>query len=303
MRLAYIVSIFIYICSGQVYAQTFLIEDKVFSAKFNGSYFQFNEPVADIDKAYQDYKNKVNITEYKKIKREYSKKPIWLAFTVKNTFNEAIDRIIQFPFGCTDEMELFIFNSDGTYKRIDKKHSTPLKQREYIIRRLSAGLSFKANEEKLIIAKLKSYHQISANFDIYSKDQAYSYEENYKTISILYVGIALGVFFYNFFIGFSTKKRSIYLYMGTLFLLTTLIMIVADIPAYYGVVVPEFLHKTLSFHRALLISVTTFFTLSILNVKELLPKTNASFNLFAICTGIIGACSFFDQYYQIVNVI
>lgn len=303
MRLVYLLFILFCMISGLSFAQTFSIEDKVFSAKFTGSYYEFNQAVTDIDKAYLDYKNKVNITEYKKIKRKYSKKPLWLAFTVKNSFPESIERIIQFPFGCTDEMELFIFDSKGNYKKIQKKYSTPLKEREFAIRRLSASLSFKANEEKLIIAKLKSYHQVSANFDIYSKEQAYTYEENYKIISILYVGIALGLFLYNFFIGVSSKKKSIYLYMGTLFLLSTLIIITADISAYFSVVIPEFLHKTLPFHRALLISMTTFFTLSFLNIKEILPKTNTFFNIFATYTIVIGGCSFFDQYYQTINVI
>ena len=303
MRLVYLLFLFTLLISGQSFAQTFSIDDKINSAKFNGSYYEFNEPVTDIDKAYQDYKNKANVTEYSKINRKYSKKPVWLAFTVKNIFAEAIDRIIQFPFGCTDEMELYVFNSDGTYEHIHKKHSTPLKEREFVIRRLSAGLSFEANEEKLIIAKLRSSHQVSANFDIYDTEQAYIFEDNYKTISVLYVGVALALLLFNFFVGFTSKKKSIYLYMGTLFLLSTLIMITADIPVYFGVVVPELLHETLPLHRSILISVVTLFTLSFLRVKDILPKTNTFFSIFAVYSIVVGLCSFFDDYYHIVNVI
>lgn len=303
MRLVHILTTFILFCSGFVYAQTFSIEDKTFSAKFAGSYFEFNEPVTDIDKAYKDLKKNIGVTEHKKNKRKYSKEPMWLAFTVKNHFAIQLERIIQFPFGCTDEMELYVFRKDGTYKKIHKKHSTPLKEREYEIRRLSAGLFFEAGEEKLIIAKLVSSHQLSAGFDIYSIDQAFTYEENYKTISLLYVGIALGLLLYNFFVGFSSKKKSIYLYMGALFLLSTLIMVTADIPAYFGIVIPKVFHDILPLHRAILISVMTYFTLSFLRVKRIMPKTHKAFNIFAIFTIVMGAISLTGQHYNLVNMI
>ena len=303
MRIFLQASLFLICFIGQVYAQTFSIADKSYSANFKGSYFEFNEAVTDIKQAYQDYQNKKNITEHKKIVRKYSKKPIWMAFTVENSFNEEVERIIQFPFGCTDEMDLYIFDNDGNYKRIQKLHETPLKKREFKIRRLSAKLSFKPKETKLIIAKLVSAHQMSASFDIYSIEKAQNYEADYKVVSILYVGVALGLFLYNLFVGATSRKEYIYYYITALFLLSTLIMITADIPQYFGIVIPRFWHNTLPLHRAALIATMTMFTLSFLKTKEVLPKVHTFFCIFAVYTLIAGGLTFIDSIYHTMNVI
>lgn len=303
MRLVLQVSIFVMCFFGQAFAQTFTINDKIHSAEFTGSYYEFNKPVSDIKQAYSNLSEEVGVTKYNKIVRKYSKKPMWMAFTIKNSFDEQIKRIIQFPFGCTDEMELYVFDKDGNFEKIHRLRSTPIKDRDFEIRRLSASLDFAPQEEKLIIAKLVSSHQLSAIFDIYSVEKAYNYEKDYKVISILYVGVALGLFLYNLFIGTTSRKEYIFYYIGTLFLLSTLIMITADIPQYFGVVVPKFFHETLPFHRATLISVMTMFCLSFLNTKEILPKVHTIFSIFAVYVFVVGILTFVDDYYHLMNVL
>ena len=284
-------------------AQSFTILDKANSAKLTGTYIEFDPSVQTFEDAFNSYQDKKNYTEHSKLKRKYSKKPIWYAFSVKNSFDEKLERIIQFPFGCTEQMELYIFNKDGKYQKVSINHKVPISERKYNIRRLSAGLNFEPQEEKFIIAKLHSYHQLSANFDIYSTKKAYKYESDYKVISVLYVGVALGLFLYNLFIGVNSGKKAIYSYISLLFTLSTMIMIIADIPAYFGIVVPEFLHKTLPFHRSMTIFVLILFTTQFLNTKKYLPKTNTLLMVFGTWSLVIGACSYFDSTYHFVNVV
>lgn len=99
MRLVLQVSLFVMCFFGQAFAQTFTIKDKIHSAEFTGSYYEFNKPVSDIKQAYSNLSEEVGVTKYNKIVRKYSKKPMWMAFTIKNSFDEQIKELFNFHLG------------------------------------------------------------------------------------------------------------------------------------------------------------------------------------------------------------
>lgn len=284
-------------------AQSFSILTDEGSAKHTGSYYEFSSDIQKIDQAIESLRTKKNYQEHKKIIRKFSKKPIWYAFTVKNNLDESIERIIQYPIASTSLMEVFEVNKDYTFQKTSIKHTTPKQKRIVKMRRLATVIKLKAKEEKLIFVKLKSFHQISANFDIYPLKEAQGYEEKFMVLSLLYVGLALSLFIYNLFVGFNTGNKFIQFFVLVLITQSMMIITISDVPIYFSLILPGWIHASIPLLRALMIFSMTVFTITFLDVKKNLPMTNLLFKSFAFIALIVGALSYFDSSYNLVNVI
>jgi len=290
------------IASIKGFGQTFTIKDLNKSAVLSGEYFEFTKPQKNISEAISNYQNKTHIQKLSKLKRKYKKEAAWYVFTIKSSFDKKIERVIQYPFGCTDEMEIFEVDSKLNLKKsYTRTHSTPLKKRNFRARRLSVQINVKPLEEKIIFAKLKSRHIVGMIFDIQNPQIAKDYEEKYKVISLIYTGVFIGLFFYNFFYGLTSKDKTAFYYLGMLTSISFLILIVADVPAYFNITVSYFFHKSLSIHHALMIIFSCLFAISFLNTKNNFKKIHLSFVVMASLAVIVAILSIFDPLYSISN--
>ncbi len=162
---------------------------------------------------------KENIKE--RLHLSYTTDAIWLKFTIKNSTNSEIKKVLEISNPMLDNIFLYTKQFDGSYTQHKSGllHNTSMNEN---ILNMYFTISISAKNSKEFYLKASSLScALFFELNIMSKDQLYKKELNHQLILALFFGSIIALIIYNLFIYFYSKDL-VYLYY--IFYLTFTIM-------------------------------------------------------------------------------
>jgi signal transduction histidine kinase len=288
----------------QVNAETFSIESLTKDAELVGEYLHLQ------DKSVNDFKQveAIPLTDprwksFKKVKRIYSNTAEWYFFTIKNNLDQKVTRTIQYPFGMNEELHMHIYRSNGEYEHKSALHSMKIMERNRMIRRPTVDLELAAGEEVKVYMQMKSYHIISMAIEISDPAKAVGFDQLYKAVSSIYVGVLFALFFYNLFVVMVLRDPNIYYYLGVLVSVGAMILTIADIPIYYHFTTFEWMRASVQQMNAISGIFLVVLTRSFLKTKIGFKKTDYALRFIQYSFAIMFVIGLFPKTLPFVGVV
>lgn len=147
----------------------------------------------------------------------YSPDAIWLKFSIKNSTNSEIKKVLEISNQMLDDIFLYTKQTNGKY--IEEKNGVlHRKTFDENILKLYFNISIEAGETKEFFLKVSSLScAVYFELNMMTKDQLYKKEINHQLILALFFGSIITLIIYNLFIYYFTKDLAYLYYVLYLF--------------------------------------------------------------------------------------
>lgn len=149
----------------------------------------------------------------------YGKQAVWLAVNIEQVSPHNLERILEVRYPPLDDIQVYAkYPNQKDLVLLGKMgDSLPYGQKPVDSRNYLLPILFKAHSETLLLIRVTSSSSIS--IPIYLSNLQGLYEaEHYSHVELgIFYGVALGLFFYNLFLLFSTRNPLYLYYIGYVF--------------------------------------------------------------------------------------
>jgi signal transduction histidine kinase len=199
---------------------------------------------------------------------------IWLKFDMNNRSNQS-HFLLELAYPILDEVEIYIPDAAGNYKRKVLGESIPFKQRSYQYPNFILDINQPANTTFTYYIRVKSSEQIILPVYINVPMSLWEELDKQSIISGIYIGIVLIMGIYNLFLFFSVKDKSYVYYAIYVFLAgLTQIGIKGYTYQYLWPESPYFESKSIVLFASLCAIAALFFARNFLQIKNNYPRIN-----------------------------
>ena len=183
-----------------------------------------NAKVVDFNiEVYEDKTSSLTLDEIKNVKNfslshnrislGYTKSAFWFRFKIKNISDEKLDYVLVSTELIADKLDCYVVSKDSTVKEY-KSGLGYLNKDSLVINSIHKyPISLEAYEEKEVYLREVSLYPLYTSLLIFNRNQLNEYVLSYEKIMSLYFGGLLALILYNFFLYFSTRDRSYFLYI------------------------------------------------------------------------------------------
>lgn len=158
-----------------------------------------------------------NLSQFKKntadeLKQNYSKDPLWIKFSIENSLDREIQKIIFFTSTLTGTLDFSVFNEDGALIRREVAGSS-INYNKRILKSIEPAFKVKIRPQQKINILIKRTSRHRLDTKIYLADRTYfeTIDQEKKLILMFYFGAIISILFYNLLI-YIYSKDHIYLF-------------------------------------------------------------------------------------------
>lgn len=144
----------------------------------------------------------------------YTRSALWLRLSLRNTENQAIERILEIAHASLSNIELYQPMTDGTYRTITTGGALPFASRAYKNRLFIFPLTLPAHSEQVYYLRVQSVGSMLVPAKLWTP-QAYSaYERKDYIVQALYFGMAIAMIVFNLLLFIALRNSYYILYVG-----------------------------------------------------------------------------------------
>lgn len=199
--------------------------------------------------------------------------PVWLRFTLQNDSQAAKMVYLSMSYISMDYWDVFI-PRDGGYRKIELGDQRPFGNRDIVIGPYVTELQVKADEKLTYYLRAQSAGQMLVPVNLYT-GKAYITSSNVRTgFSLLFIGVALGLFLFSLMLGIQTRDI-IYIVYSNLVLMRIFQLVISEGSIHL------LLEKIPVVQQMSLVTLTTLYTCSsllfhtyFLRFNEFYPRVN-----------------------------
>lgn len=207
---------------------------------------------------------------------------IWLKFELNNQSNRS-HFLLELAYPILDEVEIYIPDSSGNYKRKVQGERLPFKKRDYQHPTFIFDINQPKNTTYTYYVRVRSTEQIILPIYINVPISLWEERDRENLISGIYIGIVLIMGVYNLFLFFSVKDKGYIYYAIYVFLAgLTQIGIKGYTYKYLWPDSPYFESKSLVLFASLCAIAALFFTRDFLQIKGNYPKINTLIKIIVL---------------------
>ncbi len=205
-------------------------------------------------------------------------KAYWAKIEFKNLSNSSKTYYLQSENQFTYSIEFYFIQNNQVMNYIKDGAIHKNQERVFNVNHMTFPITLLANEEAMVLFKIRNYNKIDIAFFLRSKEYLLDFYQSYNIIEGLFFGGMLIMMLYNLFLYF-LLKHSAYLYyvFYTFWLIIYFIGLFGFSQRYF----PDYKWMFYISSGAFFVSMTLFIQ-SILHVKEKVPKVYVFFKAFLI---------------------
>jgi signal transduction histidine kinase len=177
--------------------------------------YEFEDPdsnlsLESIDQKFKDGKFKVIPTN----KIIFSKNYIWLRLEIENKQDKPKTWYLETPLAVYGEVDFYTLNKAGQFDHFRHGAFTLMSERQFPSRFPTIKSDFLPNEAKVFYIRMKSSNYLYPTFKVMDLERVNDYELLDWIINLIYIGLFMGLFFYNIFLAVTTRSKAAFFYCG-----------------------------------------------------------------------------------------